>query len=190
MFDNDPQRIFIAEIQRSFDKWSIAGFFNPEKSGIYDIALPLERIGLQKGTTYLLYDFWDEKFLGEIKDSIHLSVLPETVKLLSIHEKKDYPWFISTSRHVMQGALELDSVMFDPQKMQLSGISKGANGSTHDVIVYIPEPYYWSPSMAKLYDDYEGYTVKMVDNKILRLRIHFDASGTLRWKVSFRKNPE
>jgi len=112
-------------------------------------------------------------------------VEPGNVTLLSFHEKTDVPQFISTTRHVMQGAIEIEDISFDTLNSVLSGVSVAPEGSSYSVVVYIPDTYQWSPKQGKLYDDFENYTVKKVDNNILRIYLHFDKATKINWKVNF-----
>jgi hypothetical protein len=112
---------------------------------------------------------------------------PGSVTLLSFHEKKDVPQLLSTTRHVMQGAVEIEDIRFDTSNNVLSGVSVAPMGSSYSVIVYIPDTYQWSPKQGKLYDDFENYTVKKVDNTILRVYLQFDNATKINWKVGFEK---
>jgi len=117
--------------------------------------------------------------------TIHID--PASVTLLSFHEKKNIPQVISTSRHIMQGAVELKDVSFNSENNSLSGISVGPANTSYSVIVYIPDAYDWSPRQRKMYDDFTGFSVKKVNNHLLRIDLHFGASGRVEWAVSFNK---
>ncbi|RPI41764.1 MAG: alpha-galactosidase, partial [Bacteroidetes bacterium] len=174
LFDTDPQLSFAAGVRNDFDGWTVAGFFNPGPDEPVRREFALERLWLDPDKKYLVYDFWNERFMGEITDSISVVIQPGSVLLLSIHEKKGIPQFISTTRHTMQGMFELEDVRFDPANNALSGISTGPAGSSHDVIVYLPGDYSWSPETAILYEDHLHYSIKMVDPRVIRVRLQFD----------------
>lgn len=185
LFDTDPQLSFAACIKKDFDRWTVAGFFNPDLHQPVRREFPLDRLWLDPAKKYLVYDFWNERFLGEITGSISVVVHPGSVLLVSIHEKKGIPQFISTTRHTMQGKVELEDVRFDDGHNQLSGTSTGPGGSSHDVIVYLPEGYSWSPSNAILYEDHPNYSVKMVEPQILRVRLKFTGTERITWSIDF-----
>jgi hypothetical protein len=187
LFDTDPQTVFAAPVHKSFDQWTVAGFFNPELSNPIVKKYPLHRLWLKPNVSYLVYDFWNERFLGEIKDSIAMQIDPGSVQLVSIREKKGIPQFLSTTRHVMQGIVEIEEIHFDSTQNTLSGISLGPEGSVHDVIIYLPETYYWMPSQTKLFDTSPNYTMKMVDQGILRIRLQFLESTKISWKIALHK---
>lgn len=65
---------------------------------------------------------------------------PASVALLALHEKRGAPHVISTDRHVLQGALELESVRWDETTRTLEGVSLGPQDTAHNIAVYVPEP--------------------------------------------------
>ncbi len=187
LLDNDPPTSFAVAFSKPFAEWTVAGFFNPNLEHPVEKHFTLDRIWLDTQKTYLLYDFWNEKFLGEIQGDIKITVDPGCVRLMSIHEKKSVPQFISTTRHAMQGAVEIENITFDNASGVLQGVSTAPVGNRFDVIVYVPDGYSWSPVQNKLYDDFRYFTIKMVDNKILRVRLDFADTSRIEWNVCFHK---
>jgi hypothetical protein len=187
LWDSEIQTVFAASFKKNFDEWTVIGFFNPDLMERVIKKFPIERLWLNPDKTYLCYDFWKEQFLGEVSKDVQVKLDPGSVTLLSIHEKKDVPQFISTTRHVMQGAIEIENTGFDSSTRTLYGTSLGPEGSTHSVIVYVPDNYQWSPHQNKLYDDFENYIIKMVDQNILRIQLKFENSEKINWKVIFEK---
>ena len=187
LFDNDPQTAFAVHFDRKFDNWTVAGFFNPDLDAPVEKEFPMQRLWLDSGKTYLHYDFWMEQYLGEVTGTIRINVDPGSVCLVSLHEKKGVPQFISTTRHAMQGAVEIGNIEFDPLTGILTGISFGPPGSMHDVVIYVPENYRWVPEDTGLFNDSENYSVKMADELILRISLKFDNCAEIPWKVVFEK---
>ena len=95
----------------------MVGFFNPDLNEKVVKEISGATLWLDPDKTYLCYDFWKEQFLGEVLKDFRVNVDPGSVTLLSFHEKKDVPQFISTTRHVMQGAVEIEDIRFDLQPM-------------------------------------------------------------------------
>jgi hypothetical protein len=187
LLENDPQTAFAVQLDKDSVEWTVAGFFNPDvvKSTLHKY--PTERLWLDPAKKYLCFDFWEQRFFGEFSDTIRVSVNGGSVTLLSIHEKKGIPQVISTSRHIMQGLIELENVKFDVQSNQLSGISHGPAGSKHSLYIYVPEGYNWNPAPGKLFRDFGEYAVKFTDNQILRIDLDFDDKEQVNWLVEFSK---
>jgi hypothetical protein len=185
LYDTDFHRIFALNIKKPFGEWVIAGFFNSDESDLKLISLPLERLWLDKNKTYIAFDFWNNKLTGEIKNELQVIVPPLSVKLLAVHEKPAFPKIISTDRHILQGAVELEDVKWDNDKQILSGISNGVPGSPYNAYIYIPESHPWKQGWIALYHDFPDYTLKMTDNNILRMHLKFNNVSRIEWAVNF-----
>jgi hypothetical protein len=107
------------------------------------------------------------------------------VTLLALHEKRGVPQVISTDRHVLQGAIELESTTWDEAARTLSGVSLGPVGSAHNIAVHVPEAHPWLQGGHALFHDHPGCTLKMADDHVLRVRVRFDQAARVPWKVAF-----
>lgn len=183
LYDTDFHRIFALKVKKPFGEWTVAGFFNSDESELKLYSLPLDRLWLDKSKTYIAFDFWNSKLTGEIKNELKVTVSPLSVMLLAVHEKPAFPKIISTDRHILQGAVELEDVIWDPDRMILSGISSGVPGSAYNLYIYIPEPHPWKQGGAALYHDFPDYTLKMTDNNILRMHLKFNNVSRTEWAV-------
>ena len=183
LFDTDRHSIFALKIQKSFGEWTIAGLFNASETEPLEKTIPLSRLWLDPMKTYVAFDFWKENLHGEITRELKVTIPPASVLLLALHEKKNIPQVISTSRHVLQGAIELENVAWNAEAKLLEGVSLGPEQTTHNISVYIPEAHPWFQGGPFLFHDYPGYTVKMMDDHILRIRVRFDKTSRIAWKV-------
>jgi len=142
----------------------------------------LESLWLDPGKTYLAYDFWKEAFHGEFSSDLSVMVPPASVSLLALHEKRGIPQVISTDRHVLQGAHELESVVWDSGAGSLAGVSLGPLGSVHSVIVYVPDAHPWRQGKPFIFQDRPSYTLKMTDEHVLSIRVRFDRDTRTEWE--------
>jgi hypothetical protein len=185
LFDTDLHRIFALNVHKPFGEWTIAGFFNSDESEMKEFVLPLNRLWLDNNKTYIAYDFWNNRYFGEVKDELKIRIPPASVLLLSIHEKSNIPKVISTDRHILQGAVEMEDVRWDADKEILSGNSLGAPESAYNVYIYIPDSHPWRQGGISLYHDFPGYTLKMTDNNILRMHVKFGEESRILWSINF-----
>lgn len=185
LFDTDLHRIFALNVKKPFGDWTIAGFFNSDESEIKEFALPLNRLWLNNNKNYIAYDFWNNRYFGEVKNDLKVKVPPASVLLLSVHQKSDMPEIISTDRHILQGAIEMEDVKWDSEKQVLSGISLGAPESTYNVYIYVPDSHPWQQGGVALYNDFPGYTLKMTDKNILRMHMRFEEESRIPWSINF-----
>src|SRR5690606_16475756 len=147
----------------------------------------LKRFWLDPGKTYLAFDFWKQQFIGEVSSEINTIVQPGSVNLLTLHEKTGRPQFLSTDRHVMQGALELEQVNWDEETKTISGISTGPLNTSHNVSVYVPgeHPFTWGGYV--LFHDYDSYSLKLVHNNIIQVHVRFEKSSKVNWEIDCKE---
>jgi hypothetical protein len=95
-------------------------------------------LGLEQGKAYYVFDFWNWKFLGRIAGNSHLEqeLRPGEARIMAVHEVKRVPQFLSTSRHILQGYLDMTKYPeWNPQKSELAGTSKLVADETYKVII-------------------------------------------------------
>ncbi len=187
LFDTDRHSALALAIRKSFGAWTVAGFFNASETEPVLRTFPLNRLWLDASRTYLAYDFWNERLHGEIAGELRVTIPPASVVLLALHEKRNAPQFLSTDRHVLQGALELEDFHWDPGAKTIAGVSLGPPGTAHNVMIHLPETHAWTQGGPFLHHDFPGYTVKMMDDHLLRIRVRFDTAPRCEWKVDLRK---
>lgn len=186
LFDTDRQTVFALKIQRPFGEWTVVGVFNPSEMDVAEHVLPLERLWLDPARKYIAYDFWRERWHGEVQGTLRVRVPPASVTLLAVHEQRNVPHVVSTDRHVLQGALELEEVKWDAGTRTLEGVSLGPEGTAHNVVVYVPQAQPWKQGGPFLFHDFDGYTLKMVDAHLLRVRVRFERGPRVAWRISFK----
>lgn len=185
LFDTDQQKVFSLTIRKPYGEWTIVGLFNSDPSYTDERTLPLNRLWLNDNKTYISYDFWNDRYFGEVTGELKVRIPPASVVLLSLHEKLNIPQIISSDRHILQGAIELSEIRWDPESKTLHGISTGPLNSAHNVSVFIPEAHPWRQGGISLYHDFPGYTLKMTDDHILRVHVRFENDSKVSWKINF-----
>lgn len=183
LFDDKMQSVFALKVKKPFAEWTVAGFFNANLGKAIEKKFSMKRLWLDPGMSYLIYDFWKNEFIGEVKGEMKVSIEPGSVTLLSIHEKTGRPQVISTDRHVVQGGIELENVEWNEAAGKLSGRSMGPLNSFHNVYVYIPGEHPWTWGGSALFRDYEGYSLKLVHNNIIQVHVDFSRKADVDWEI-------
>jgi alpha-galactosidase len=123
-------------------------------AGVYDVVAetnwrsePVERaldfarqLGLDAGSSYVIFDFWNQKPLGVFKNRINLAIEPHDTRVLSIHPVSSYPQLIGNSRHI-SGSYSILSQAWDGDKMQLHGESLPIAGRAYTLWFAVPQGY-------------------------------------------------
>jgi hypothetical protein len=185
LFDADVPTTFVLHVERPFAAWSVVAFFNPELDVAVERRFTLRRLGLDPAKIYLAFDFWKQRFIGEVTNELSVRVEPGSVTLLALHAATGTPQLLSTSRHVTQGAIELEDLQWNAAERALSGISIGPRQSAHDVFVYIPGDHPWKWGGYVLFHDHAGYSVKLVDSNVMRVHVRFENESRVPWTIDF-----
>ena len=185
LFDGSMQSVFALKIKKPFGEWTVAAFFNPDLTQTAWKKFPLKRLGLKPDKTYLAYDFWKDQFLGEVDHELKVVVQSGSVTLISLHEKTGKPQFVSTDRHVLQGAMELADMHWNEDTKMLSGLSAGPLNTSHNVFVYVPGEHPWTWGGYVLFRDYGSYSLKLVDHNIIRVHVDFSKGEQVNWEIKY-----
>ncbi|MHC1769676.1 MAG: glycoside hydrolase family 36 protein [Verrucomicrobiia bacterium] len=187
LFDTDRHCIFALKIRKPFGEWTVLGLFNASETEPLERRLPLSRLWLDPARTYLAYDFWNERLHGEVSGELQVRLNPASCVVVALHEKRNIPQVISTDRHILQGAIELENASWNPETRTIAGVSLGPISSAYNLTVYIPESQPWVQGGPFLFHDFPGGTAKMIDAHLLRLRIRFDHATRVIWEVNLGK---
>ena len=187
MFEQPRPEIFALRVKKRFGEWLVLALFNVDEQTSRDKTVALDRLGLDPAKTYIAYDFWQQRFFGEVRGKIEARLPPSSVLLLSVHEKKDVPQVISTDRHITQGGVDLENLQWDAASTTLRGTSVGPPGSNHYVYIHLPEKHPWAQGDPFLFHDRPGYTLRVIEPQILRIQVRFDDSGRVTWEFNHAK---
>jgi hypothetical protein len=131
-------RIWVECIKRPFEKWWVAGFFNPDLFQPRELELDLKNLDEPSGPV-LAWDFWDQRFLGTFKDKIHVRLGPSSCMVLALRKLQDVPQLLSTSRHILQGADEISGCDWNSKTQTLSGtFTRGVAGVSFSLFIHVP----------------------------------------------------
>jgi len=142
-------------------------------------------LGLEPDANYYLYDFWNDRFTGKIKGgrTLRQKLRGGEARMLSVHKVQDVPQFISTSRHVMQGYLDL---VEKPKWMKEEGVLEGVSA------VVAKDPYELVfacngriPVSVQVSKGEADLNWKDQQKGIAVLTLKTAENADVRWKVSF-----
>ncbi|MEO8464639.1 MAG: glycoside hydrolase family 36 protein [Gammaproteobacteria bacterium] len=183
LFDADIPTTFVWHVERPFAAWSVVALFNADLKSAVDRRFALRRLGLNPAKIYLAFDFWKQRFIGEVTHEIGGRVEPGSVTLLALHQATGTPQVLSTSRHVAQGAIEIERVEWSEAERTLSGVSLGPPQSAHDVFVHVPGGRPWTWENPPRPREYPGYNVRFVDANVVRVHVRFQDATRVAWKI-------
>ncbi len=141
LFDSpspDYPKVFHQHVDAGWGEWEIVGVLNygdePLKKSV-----PLERLHVAPEDECLVWEFWNEQYLGAATEQVDALVPPRSARIYRILKRPDHPCVLSTDMHVMQGQAELVEVSWDAETMTLSGTATRPAGETGNLFIYAPK---------------------------------------------------
>lgn len=128
---------FHLKVKRKWDEWDLVAVFN-YRSRTLEEKIEFERIGLDAGVPYAVWDFWNERYLGVHRSALPLSVPGGSVRLVRITRERGHPWVVGTDMHVRQGQAELDDVRWEEPEQRLVIVATRPVGYRGVVFVRAP----------------------------------------------------
>lgn len=167
--------------------------FIPKKMLSNDISVSLSDktddggLAFDKKKLYYVFDFWNWKFVGKLagNSKIEQELRPGEARVLAVHEAKDYPQFISTNRHILQGYLDMTKYPeWNADRAELYGTSKVINDEAYKVII-ATNGY----QIKGCFANNAKCEVKLIDktNSIYEFSIMTNSTVELPWRVVFEK---
>lgn len=140
---DSPYVLVNLNVAKSFGNWNVIDVINTTGEEM-DVFLDFDRdlnLDMGNGEAYTVYDFWKNEFLGIHSEVLNLTIPPYGSRVISINKLVGSPQVISTSRHVTQGAYDLEYIHWDALKRILSGKSRVIGGEAYRIILYVPKGF-------------------------------------------------
>lgn len=132
----DSKAVTNLHICKPFGEWNVVQVSNLlEEAKTVDVDFDTE-LHLEDGE-YLVYDYWNHKFLGTYTDEITLSLPASGTVVLAFHKKNGKRQILSTSRHISQGGFDLVDV-YEDETGVIGGCSKVVANEPYVITYYNP----------------------------------------------------
>jgi hypothetical protein len=185
---------WLQEIDRPFDHWSVLARIQwaqkREKEWKFDLkGTPQQEVkfadlGLEADREYLVFEFWDQKFLGKFKGSFIAPAMDTNIGMdvFAIREARKHPWVLSTTRHISQGGVSLLDERWNNDGNILSGKSAVVIGDPYILTVHLPQGFRLkSAEVGDEKVEIAGQT------ETVTVRIIPSATKAVEWKMKFAK---
>jgi hypothetical protein len=139
LFENIQAQIWYMQVKKIFANLYSVGMFNWSEDKECNLILNLKDLGLQHGENYLAFDFWDQE-LKEIKnDQIKMKLEACDSHVMLIREAKKRPMYIGSTRHIVQGTVDLIDEEWFPEENKLKITCQITANDPYKMYVYLPE---------------------------------------------------
>jgi predicted GH43/DUF377 family glycosyl hydrolase len=156
-----PQ-VWSLEVSRGTPLRRTVGLFNWDYEGTKVVGADLARCGLPAGKTYAAFDFWQQRFLGEVEDQVEAALPARNAQVVWLTEITSRPEIIGGSRH-LSGFLNGEIVDWQPAALRLTGKACGHGDDRVKLFVYIPQ--------RRPVRSCEGASFEQVDERVVRLDV-------------------
>jgi hypothetical protein len=128
--------LYLLEVNRPFESWVVLG-----RTGGESEPIRFDELGLDPAKTYLVFEFWQQKYCGRFTGSFAPGPLaqPFNSQVFVIREEVDRPQLVATSRHLTGGGVDLLDVAW--RNDTLAGRSRAVAGDPYEL--YLTEPPGW-----------------------------------------------
>ena len=114
MFGHLP--VWDLHVSRPFGDWHVVALFNwgdDEKV----VSVSWNELGEDPDRRFVAWEFWTDTYLGERKGSLSAAVPPRGVRLFALQPLADHPQFLTSDRHLTQGAVGLLGQKWDGSRL-------------------------------------------------------------------------
>jgi len=154
------------------------GLFNWDYEGAKTVEVSLAKCGLPPGKTFAAFDFWQQRFLGEVTDRLDARLVARNGQVVWLTEIADRPEIIGASRH-LTGFFSGKVTGWDPAALRLEGVVSGLGDDRVSLFIHVPQRLGVRSA--------EGATCEQVEEKVVRLDVPAPA-GEAKWSVQFDRD--
>ena len=129
-----PPRTWVAE---GASRWWTVAVVNWEDEP-QDVSLPLAALGIV-GAKFDGYDVWRDTAVTDVKDSLTFTLEPRSARTLAIRPAVARPQVIGTTRHIVQGAVDIADETWDATTRKLKAKSTNLDGRAYAVTIAVPK---------------------------------------------------
>ena len=167
-----------------FLKWDDVALFNWTEENS-KIEFNFKELGLDPTADYLVYEFWTNKFLGTAKETFSMDVPRHGVRLLAVHPLLPCPQFVSSDRHVTQGAVDLTSLDWSVDKKAITGSVKLVEKNKTTLRFHVPDNFKMDKVTVQE-KDVQVATKLEAKGKILALSLVAPKTQEAKFAISFK----
>ncbi|HVX67505.1 MAG TPA: alpha-galactosidase [Bryobacteraceae bacterium] len=99
-----------------------------------------EKLSLEPGRPYVVFDFWNQRLLGVYRDRVPVEIAPHDTRVLLVRPAVDHPQLAGLSRHI-SGAYSIREVRWEPGSGTLRGVSETVPGDPYALWLHVPAGY-------------------------------------------------
>jgi hypothetical protein len=161
-------------------RWWTAALVNWDEDA-RDVAVPLATLGIT-GRKFAAYDVWRDTPLPDLTTSLALHLDARSATTVAIRAALARPQVIGTSRHVVQGAVDIAEENWEATTRTLHGKSANLDGRAYHVTIAVPRGMRPGVCKAEL-----PCTVSRLPSGHAVLKWEPSDGRDIQWEIAFRQ---
>jgi alpha-galactosidase len=145
-----------------------------------ELKVPLHTLGIA-GKRFSAYDVWRETPLPDLTDTISVKLDPHSGLTVAIRPVSARPQVIGTTRHIVQGAVDVVDETWDARTSTLKGRCTNLDARPYAITIALPSSLRVGGCKANV-----PCQVRALDSGHAVLEWEAGGSGDLAWQLSFR----
>ena len=170
-------------VTRPFGSWNVVAFFNFGETESR-VSSSLAELGLDESRRYTAYEFWRQEWMGRVEKGLDLLIPAHTVRLVSLWEDVGRPQFVGDDRHITQGAVELENLVWNDGAKVLRSDIKVVGGLPLTFAVSVPDGF--SIASAKALDMKDVSVNVAPANGVARITLGAPDTRVVPVEISFK----
>ena len=177
----DFPNIFVLDINKNWGNYYIVSVINWDTSQ-KNITVEFQKhLDVSPSQEFLVYDFWNKNYLGIYSGSKVFQVPGHDCYVLSFVPKLSIPQIISTDRHITQGGVDLENVVWINDSKQLTGTSNTLiRNIPYTMVLFVPPEY----NLVNAFADTKPMQVNNNADGTIQLTV-VPENTTINWVVNF-----
>jgi len=175
----DGARIFYRQVHTAWGEYYVAAFYNTTAQP-QTMHADAETLGLEADAAYLGWDFWEERYVGEIRGKVTVHVAPESVTVLRLVKKTAGALLLGTDMHLLMGEMEIEKFSWNPQTLTCTVAAARPAGNRGSVFLYAGQNLYVK-NIDGLHIGKDGHDQAL----IISIPMHFDAAARFERIIEF-----
>ena len=114
MFGHLP--VWDLHVSRPFGDWHVVALFNWDDEE-KDVSVAWNELGEDSERRFVAWEFWTGTYVGEKAGVLSAAVPPRGVRLFALQPLAGHPQFLTSDRHLTQGAVELLGQKWDGSRL-------------------------------------------------------------------------
>jgi hypothetical protein len=175
LFDyRDKPALFDLKVATAVGQWDVVAAFNWTDMASTSVTISAADLGLPPGR-YLFYDAWSKHLLAAGSDRVTVHIAPSACRVVAVRALLDRPQWVGTSRHLTQGADDLEQMAWDEASGTLRGTSRLVAEDPYELRFTLPPG--WTS---------EGKNLRR-EGSLAVLALRSPQNASVAWEARFRR---